>query len=245
MNDFAFSPTTVIGTSGSDFGIVPLMTTSLYFSRESKKFWINPFPIKQFLVYIVVPFKLLLYILITVTTVKFLRLLKKEDKNAYFHQKRNSVFHHFSKWIFSAWVKFYFFVVHGSTILIDRERWHKIYSDEVLHCLTWICVIPACCFFFDECLNKETPGSIFWQKKENKSIVSVFSSTYSLVTASWCSVGLARVTIFYCSYLYQFLELIHQDCLRLLRNSFFFYFQINEFLQETTQFQVDQSEALL
>ena len=119
---------------------------------------------------------------------------------------------------------FIFFVVHGSTILIDRERWHKIYSDEVLHCLTWICVIPACCFFFDECLNKETPGSIFWQKKENKSIVSVFSSTYSLVTASWCSVGLARVTIFYCSYLSQFLELIHQDCLRLLRNSFFFLF---------------------
>ena len=120
---------------------------------------------------------------------------------------------------------FIFFVVHGSTILIDRERWHKIYSDEVLHCLTWICVIPACCFFFDECLNKETPGSIFWQKKENKSIVSVFSSTYSLVTASWCSVGLARVTIFYCSYLSQFLELIHQDCLRLLRNSFFFIFK--------------------
>ena len=77
MNDFAFSPTTVLGTSGSDFGIVPLMTTSLYFSRESKKFWINPFPIKQFLVYIVVPFKLLLYILMTVTTVKFLRLLIK------------------------------------------------------------------------------------------------------------------------------------------------------------------------
>ena len=69
---------------------------------------------------------------------------------------------------------FIFFVVHGITILIDRERWHKIYSDEVLHCLTWICVIPACCFFFDECLNKETPGSIFWQKKENKSIVSFF-----------------------------------------------------------------------
>ena len=140
---------------------------------------------------------------------------------------------------------FIFFVVHGSTILIDGEQWHKIYSDEVLHCLTWICVIPTCCFFFDECLNKETPDSIFWQKKENKSIVSVFSSTYSLVTASWCSVGLARVTIFYCSYLYHFLELIHQDCLRLLRNSFFFYFQINEFLQEATQFQVEQSEALL
>ena len=174
MNDFAFSPTTVIGTSGSDFGIVPLMTTSLYFSRESKKFWINPFPIKQFLVYIVVPFKLLLYILITVTTVKFLRLLKKKIKMLIFIKKETV-----SSIIFRSgysrheW-NFIFFVVHGSTILIDRERWHKIYSDEVLHCLTWICVIPACCFFFDECLNKETPGSIFWQKKENKSIVSFF-----------------------------------------------------------------------
>ena len=72
---------------------------------------------------------------------------------------------------------------------------------------------------------KRLLAAYFDKKKENKSIVSVFSSTYSLVTASWCSVGLARVTIFYCSYLYQFLELIHQDCLRLLRNSFFFIFK--------------------
>ena len=92
---------------------------------------------------------------------------------------------------------------------------------------------------------KRLLAAYFDKKKENKSIVSVFSSTYSLVTASWCLVGWARVTIFYCSYLYHFVELIHQDCLRLLRNSFFFYFQINEFLQEATQFQVEQSEALL
>ena len=53
------------------------------------------------------------------------------------------------------------------------------------------CVIPARCFFFDECIDDETLGAYF-DKKENKSIVSVFvlfccfvfSSTYFLVTAS-------------------------------------------------------------
>ena len=246
MNDFAFSPTTVIGTSGSDFGIVPLMTTSLYFSRESKKFWINPFPIKQFLVYIVVPFKLLLYILITVTTVKFLRLLKKKIKMLIFIKKETV-----SSIIFRSgysrheW-NFIFFVVHGSTILIDRERWHKIYSDEVLHCLTWICVIPACCFFFDECLNKETPGSIFWQKKENKSIVSFFFINillgHCVLVFSWISKSDDLL-------LFISLPVSWIDSSGLLeaikKLIFYFYFQINEFLQETTQFQVDQSEVLL
>ena len=64
------------------------------------------------------------------------------------------------------------------------------------------CVIPARCFFFDECIDDETLGAYF-DKKENKSIVSVFflfcfvfSSTYFLVTASSLSVGLTRLTIF-------------------------------------------------
>ena len=35
------------------------------------------------------------------------------------------------------------------------------------------CVIPARCFFFDECIDDETLGAYF-DKKENKSIVSVF-----------------------------------------------------------------------
>ena len=65
-----------------------------------------------------------------------------------------------------------------------------------------------------------------FNEKEDKSIVSVFSSTYFLFASSSLSVGLVRLGLF--------------------RNSFLtIFFQINKFLQETTQFQEEQSEVPL
>ena len=48
----------------------------------------NPFPIKQFLVYIVVPFKLLLYFLIILRTFNVLRLLIKGRSKWVFSSKK-------------------------------------------------------------------------------------------------------------------------------------------------------------
>ena len=65
-----------------------------------------------------------------------------------------------------------------------------------------------------------------FNEKEDKSIDSVFSSTYFLFASSSLSVGLVRLGLF--------------------RNSFLtIFFQINEFLQEATQFQEEQSEVPL
>ena len=62
------------------------------------------------------------------------RIVKRKIK-MHISIEKERLFHCFSRWIFSAWVKFNFFVLHGGSILIHRKQWHKICFDKVLHCL--------------------------------------------------------------------------------------------------------------
>ena len=75
------------------------------------------------------------------------------------------VFHCFSKRIFSLWVEFYFLCC------IIVQSWLIISSNAIFITMkiftVWIlaCVIPASCYFFDECLEEISVG-LLWQKRK-------------------------------------------------------------------------------
>lgn len=78
--------TIVNSTSGPDFGIVLPMSTSRSFLREKKV--LNTSISNQTVSYIVVPFKVLLFILMTLKTFKILRLLLKGRSDCPFSWKK-------------------------------------------------------------------------------------------------------------------------------------------------------------
>ena len=122
----------------------------------------------------------------------------------------------------------------------------KVISTKYFTVWVAVCVVPAHCFFCNECFNEETSGSIFWQKRELMYCFCFLINILILVTVSWWSVGLARLMIFWLFISSSVSWIDSQNCLGLWRNSFLSWcFHINKFLQEVTQFQEEQSEALL
>lgn len=86
----------------------------------------------------------------------------------------------------------------------------------------------------------------YFDKKVNKLIVSVFSSTLtSGLLHLHCELDQKDWQSFDCSYLYHLFH--HQDCLGLLRKLIFLlvFFKINEFLKEAAQFHLELSRAFL
>ena len=80
-------------------------------------------------------------------------------------RKRKSVFHCFFEEDILGRREFVCFVLHGCSILIDRKKWHKFVLMMYITVWVVVCVIPACCFFY-ECLNEKTSSYIFWQKMD-------------------------------------------------------------------------------
>ena len=103
--------------------------------------------------------------------------LKKEDQIAYFHEKKKNCLPLFVEVDILGLSEIFCFVLHSCSIVIDQKN--QYYTIIMKYFIVWVvvCVIPACCFFLDECLNEETFGGIFGKEKVNESIVSVFSST--------------------------------------------------------------------
>ena len=75
------------------------------------------------------------------------------------------IFHCLSKRIFSLWVEFYFLCC------IINQSWLIISSNAIFIIMkiftVWIlaCVIPASCYFFDDCLEEISVG-LLWQKRK-------------------------------------------------------------------------------
>ena len=101
------------------------------------------------------------------------------------------------KLIFFIWVKCFCFVLHGCPILIDQKQQHKICFDEILLCLSCgLCDTHMLLFSLMNVLIKRLLFAYF-DKKVNKLIVSVFSSTYFWFATSSLWVESERLTIFW------------------------------------------------
>ena len=122
------------------------------------------------------------------------------------------------------------FVLHGCTILIDRKQRHKIYFDKYF--TVWVLSVQYQhdCFFLDECLNEKFRFAYF-DKKENKSIVSVF-----IIILLVCCVFIVS-WIGKIDDLFIVLIFIRFCCGSIEKLILIVFFQIYEFLQKTTQFQ--------
>ena len=172
--------------------------------------------------------------------------LKKEDKISNFHEKKKKCLPLFVEVDILGLSEIFCFVLHSCSIVIDQKN--QYYTIIMEYFIVWVvvCVIPACCFFLDECLNEETSGGIFGKKKVNESIVSVFSSTYFLFAASSLSVGSARLRIFLLFMSFSVSWIDSPGLLRSIKKLIsMVFFQINEFFHESTKFQDEQSKPLL
>ena len=91
--------------------------------------------------------------------------LKKEDQIAYFHEKKKKCLPLFVEVDILGLSEIFCFVLHSCSIMIDQKN--QYYTIIMKYFIVWVvvCVIPACCFFLDECLNEETSGGIFGKKK--------------------------------------------------------------------------------
>ena len=92
------------------------------------------------------------------------------------------------------------------------------------------------CFFFDECLHEKLLF-VYFDKKENESIVSVFHQPTSCLLRLHCQLDWQDWRSFCCSYLYQSFNWFIRIAWVYWETHFNIFFQINEFLQRNTQFQ--------
>ena len=120
------------------------------------------------------------------------RKIGKGDQRLCLQWKRKSVFHSFFKEDIFGRREFICFVLHGCSILIDRKQWHKFVL--MIYIIVWVgvCVIPACCFFY-ECLNERTSAYIFWQ---NIDCLYFFHQHTSCLLRLPCHLDWQRLTIF-------------------------------------------------
>ena len=71
-----------------------------------------------------------------------------------------------------------------------------------------VCVIPARCFFLDECLNEETSGGIFWKKNRINQLFLFFRQHTSWSLRLGGQLDWQDWRSFCFIYLYQFLEFV-------------------------------------
>ena len=81
-----------------------------------------------------------------------------------------------------------------------------------------VCVIPACCFFFMNVSMKRLLPAYFDKKGKNRLFLFFHQHTSCLLRLH-CQLDWQDWLSLYCSYLYQFSESSHQDCLGVLGNS--------------------------
>ena len=145
--------------------------------------------------------------------------LKKEDQIAYFHEKKKKCLPLFVEVDILGLSEIFCFVLHSCSIMIDQKNQYSTIIMKYFIVWVVVCVIPACCFFLDECLNEETSGGIFGKKKKWMNRLFLFFHQHtSCLLRLRCQLDRQDCGSFYCSCLSQFLELIHQDCSGLLRN---------------------------
>ena len=138
-------------------------------------------------------------------------------------------------------------VMHSCSIMIDQKN--QYYTIIMKYFIVWVvvCVIPACCFFLDECLNEETSGGIFGKKKSEWIDCFCFFINILLVccvfVVSWigkiADLFIVRVFLSFLNWFTRIAQVYWET------NFNGFFFQINEFFHESTKFQDEQSKPLL
>ena len=115
--------------------------------------------------------------------------------------------------------------------------------------IVWVvvCVIPACCFFLDECLNEETSGGIFGKKKSEWIDCFCFFINILLVCCVFVVSWIGKIADLFIVHVFlSFLNWFTRIAQVYWETNFNgFFFQINEFFHESTKFQDEQSKPLL